>query len=228
MRISDVEIRSHWIARPRGHAPWSPSGRLPTTRTLQLEAERERVAVADCGQPCRWRDSLYQRRRRFIEEAMREVNSPPPRPVPPPVEVAVSPARRRDRRMERRSVRTPRSQSRAMRVRTSARSARDVPGYEGGVTLRVQFAQDSFRETSVDHGLIRRIAARMRADHGIDAEVRVCVTASEAAQFPRLARRRARRIKGLIAILGPSRRRFRVQGTVCEGQAPRVRIRLRQ
>jgi hypothetical protein len=80
--------------------------------------------------------------------------------------------------------------------------------YREGMRITVEFDPGSTRERSVDAAQLRQIAELMRQDPTLRAEVIALAAESDASPHGSLSLLRARRVKGLIAILGPSRSRF--------------------
>lgn len=97
--------------------------------------------------------------------------------------------------------------------------------YRRGAPLHIDFPTGSALERSVDERALRHIAQLLRDDRSLRAEVVAHVSPAETAARAGLARRRARRVLGLIAMQGPSRSRFAVR--IGPPGVPRVVIRLR-
>lgn len=208
LAITALEIRPHWIARPMGTAPWLASGSLPVSRTVDLSAELERLRATDCGEPCAQRADAYRRRMALTLAAMseRETGAPAPR-------VASAPRERRP---------PARIDARAPPERIAADDPRLQP-FVRGTDLGVRFDRGQAREASIDERALRSLAGLLREDRGLRVEVTGYATADELTGNAGLGSLRARRVKGLIAILGPSRSRFVVRAAVGTA-AVRVRV----
>ncbi len=203
LAIEGVDFVHHWIARPAS-APWLDAGRIAVSRPVSIEAELARIASAGCGVECDDRASEYRRRVLLTTRAMRAIDAA--EPAPPIVASALEvPARAAPRRSA--PARTP-------PARIPDGDPRLAP-YLRGARVEATFA--GAREEHVDEAAIARVAALLREDRSLRCEV--IVTAEDEA----LAELRARRVKGLIAIRGPSRSRFTTRG---RRGAPSVTIRL--
>ncbi|MEC7524924.1 MAG: CapA family protein [Myxococcota bacterium] len=210
LRVREVEVKHHWIARPLGSAPWLEGGTLGATRPVSIEAELRRLASASCGQRCDLRAAALQRRVALIDAAMSPVDAPAPPPrlaaLPSPPARSRSPRPRPARSRPARSRPRGSAPTRAPSPRTADSDPRLAPWLRGA-ELRVTFPEGGARESSVDARAIARLAALLREDRSLRAEV--IAHAPDAS----LAALRARRVKGLIAIRGPSRSRFRHRGS---------------
>ncbi|GAB5544910.1 MAG: hypothetical protein SangKO_046700 [Sandaracinaceae bacterium] len=211
--VRRLEVRHHWIARPLGRAPWLEGGALAVSRPVSIDAELTRLSAAACGRQCDLRAEAYRRRVSLIDAAMSPVDAP----TPPPVLAALTPPR---------PARATPSQGRARVPRRSA-PRQTVPDsdprlapYLRGAELRARFAPGVAREASIDERAVGRLAALLREDRSLRVEV---IAYAEAPDGARLAALRARRVKGLIAMRGPSRSRFRHRGAVGR---PRIVVRL--
>ncbi len=251
LEVASLRVRDHWIARPTPNAPWIASGRLAVSRPVALEAELERIRQARCGELCDARARAYRQREALIRDAMRDIGGDGDRSAV--ARATEGEARSSDGRDAASSETVasratgstsalaiasavasphhdddaaPSAVGAARRRRRHQRTgpqriADDDPRlrpYLGGLTLAIEFPDGGAREQTVDARAVTRLAALMREDHGLRAEV---VASAPSAS---LARLRARRVKGLIAIHGPSRSRFEIRGRVAA--RPSVRIRL--
>lgn len=229
LQIDDVEVRHHWIARPVGRAPWAEGGRLAVSCPVAIDDELERLAQSGCGAPCDRRASAYRRRVALMERAMADLALPAP--SEPPAVASAPPRRPRRRAAE--PVARPRHRPRRARPAPARRAARrriadDDPRlrpYLRGVGLGVRFPEGRARESEVDRSALGRLAALLREDRSLRVEVVGYATEAEREGHATLGSLRARRVKGLIAILGPSRSRFTTRG----GTGPaRVVVRVRR
>lgn len=193
LEITSVDVRHHWITRPVS-APWIEGGRIPVSRPVAIDAALARIERARCGAPCAARASDYGRRAALMRRAMRPITPGDELDLAPPIP--------------------------ELARRPSAPIAGPDPrlaSYAGGVSIEASFPGESPREARIDEPAIARIAALMREDRSLRCEV--SVTAATAA----LALRRAHRVKGLIAVRGPSRARFELRAGAGD-DAVRVRL----
>lgn len=89
-------------------------------------------------------------------------------------------------------------------ARPRRRSTERVPPeLARGIELRITFAGGGDHETAIDEAQLGPIVERLRSDRDLHAEVIAHPSAAEPDRA--LASRRARRVRGLIAVRGPSR-----------------------
>jgi poly-gamma-glutamate synthesis protein (capsule biosynthesis protein) len=220
---------------PRAEAPalaTAGPGEPPAGAAPQRRARESSPRRAEAREPSPRPDDAGHARRRRVETGERG---------PRRTRARADASRRGRARAERAAAEPPSggasgAQARRARARRRARLRRARPRppltaddprlrpYLRGVTLPIEFHEGAALERSVDEAAIRRVVALLRADRSLRVEVIGHASAAEAAERPGLGRRRARRVKGLIAIRGPSRSRFRVRGGA-PGR-PRVVIRL--
>ncbi len=216
LAIASLQVRHHFIERPSPDAPWRPQGRLSMESPLSIEAELERIARAGCGDACDRRAQHLRRRDLLIREAMRPIEVGLRERREEPTLVAVAPSRAAPRRTE------PRAEPMRVRRQTdlhaepvrapSIRIPDDDPrlsAFARGVLVAVEFPLGSAYERTIDATLLARIVELMREDRSLRAEI---VGYAAAHEENGLAEARARRVKGLIAIRGPSRARFSTRG----------------
>lgn len=198
LEIAGVAFRHHFIARPT-EAPDESRGLF---RPVALELAMAQLASMQCDE-CPRRLAAYRRRDELMRDALRPIDEPPiVREAAPRREIAG----------------VPRAQP-APVSRVPDADPRLAPLLRG-VPLTITFREASTIEASVDAALIARIAALMREDMSLRTEV---VVYASAGPDRALAEPRARRVKGLIAVRGPSRSRFVARGA--DGPA-RVTLRL--
>ena len=250
LAVDRVEFVHHWIARPTS-APWLAEGRIPVSRAVSIAAELARIERAGCGPPCDERAAAYRRRAMLVERAMRPLGEDAL--ARPSRAASIEPSgRRRNGTDDARATRARRSSGgadeaaaaharraaadgagpsvppeprrraaarngRAPRPRIADRDPRLAP-YLRGVRLEVSFAAGSARERAIDSAELARIAALLREDLGLRCEV--VAVAPDAV----LARLRARRVQGLIAIRGPSRSRFVAHGRAGSEEGVTIRL----
>jgi hypothetical protein len=207
LEVRDIAMRHHFIARPT-EAPAEERGLF---RPVSLETAITDLASMQCAE-CPRMLSAYRRRELLFRDAMRAIDEPPvERPRREPIERPE--IARAVERSEPPALQRPRFGPRI--PDTDPRLApllRAVP-------LTITFRADSTIEASVDAATIARIATLMREDMSLRTEVIVYASGSDRTW----AEARARRVKGLIAVRGPSRSRFVARGA--DGPA-RVTVRL--
>ena len=210
LEIDSIARRHHWIERPMPEAPWLEQGRLRISRALSIDAELARIEQSACGPVCSRRARAYRRRVALAEAAMRPVGAPDrPAPIEP---------------IEREPVETvPRVPRTVLAATLPARAsiADDDPRLQPWLRPReftIAFREGASVESSVDAAAVTTLVSLLRADPSLRVEI------VGHASTTALGAQRARRLKGLIAIRGPSRSRFVTRGG--EPGPDRVLVRL--
>ncbi|MCC6872894.1 MAG: CapA family protein [Sandaracinaceae bacterium] len=215
LEVASIARRHHWIERPMPEAPWLEQGRLRVSRALSIEAELARIEQSACGPVCNRRARAYRRRVALAEAAMRPVGAAEPPTPNEPVEREP---------VEREPIETvPRVPRTVLAATLPARAsiADDDPRLQPWLRPReftIAFRGGASVESRVDAAAVTSLVSLLRADPSLRVEI-----VGHASTIA-LGAQRARRLKGLIAIRGPSRSRFVTRGG--EPGPDRVLVRL--